>query len=450
MKRSLLACLLWAGALGSGPASRSVPRLVHIEGRAWVSSGGESIVLAGPNVVVKGPPYLPTVVSDAPMCSDRVDDACSATGTCESCTTFSMADVANFRARGWNAMRLGVMWAGAQPRDEDALDPAFLSRLHDFLNLTDAAGIAVVLDNHGDMTGSLSCGNGVPAWFQLSAASAAGVPVGQPLETAFPYSDVPGLNVSELQGYSTCGSNASAWAAFAGDPLYNLLSPCCQAMNSNNPGALGFTTLAQAAMNYMITPGAGRAAFVRYWRLLAEAVAAHPSAIAAELMNEPMTIDRPNLFDTWRETGQAITAVIPDMAVSVSDTGEAVVLPSWVVDIVGDVGISNETLAWIERSGSAFIAFHWYGLPQNATEAVQDALALGELWGVPTLLTEFGDCAAWNAAAKAGVGHLFWHYSAYCTTGPAFGNRAVPRDTFGACILGWASGTSSYNCSSVV
>ena len=447
-RRSLGACLLLCGALGAAePASRSVPRLVRIEGRAWVTEGGAPIVLAGPNVVVKGPPYLPTVVSGpGTVCSDRVDATCSAAGTCESCTTFSSADVQNFRARGWNAMRLGVMWAGAQPRDEDALDPAFLARLHDMLDLTDAAGIAVVLDNHGDMTGSLSCGNGVPAWFQLSAAGA-GALVGQPLVTAFPFSDVPGLNVSQLPGYSTCGSNVSAWAAHAGDPLYNLLSPCCAAMNDGNPGALGYTTLAQATMDYLIEPGPGRAAFVRYWRLLAEAVVAHPSAIAAELMIEPMTLSRTQAFDTWREAGQAISAVIPDMAVSVADTGEAVVLPSWIVDIVGSVGISNETLAWMKSAGNVFLAWHWYGLPGNATEAVQDALALGELWGVPTLLTEFGDCAAWNAAAQAGVGHLFWHYSAYCNTGPAFGNRSVPQDTFGACILGWASGNSQYNCS---
>ena len=55
---------------------------------------------------------------------------------------------------GWNAIRLGVVWAGAQPRDEDALDPGFLELMHDVLNLTDANGIHVLLDNHGDMVGS--------------------------------------------------------------------------------------------------------------------------------------------------------------------------------------------------------------------------------------------------------------------------------------------------------
>ena len=58
------------------------------------------------------------------------------------------------RDMGWNAIRLGVVWAGAQPRDEDALDPDFVEMLHAVLDLTDANEIHVILDNHGDMVGS--------------------------------------------------------------------------------------------------------------------------------------------------------------------------------------------------------------------------------------------------------------------------------------------------------
>ena len=58
---------------------------------------------------------------------------------------------------------------GAQPRDEDALDPDFLKRLHALLDLTDRNGLHVMLDDHGDMVGSLGCGNGAPAWFQKKA-----------------------------------------------------------------------------------------------------------------------------------------------------------------------------------------------------------------------------------------------------------------------------------------
>ena len=57
-----------------------------------------------------------------------------------------------------------------QSRDEDALDPAFLEKLHAVLDLTDANDIHVILDNHGDMVGTAGCGNGVPMWFQRKAA----------------------------------------------------------------------------------------------------------------------------------------------------------------------------------------------------------------------------------------------------------------------------------------
>lgn len=425
--------------------SASVPRSVRISGRDFVDAKtGLPLVLSGPNVVVKGPPYLPSVEGST-ECNDIVNDECSANGNCTSCETFNSADVANLRNRGWNSIRLGVVWAGAQPLNGDALDAAFLVRLHALLNLTDAANVNVVLDNHGDMVGGASCGNGAPLWFQQQAARDL---IGLPLTTGFPYNLVPGLQITELGGYQVCGSNASRWAAFSGDINYNIMNECCQAMNSGgNPGALGFTTISQATMDYLVTEGPGRDAFVNFWRLMAEAVSNHPSAIACELMNEPMTIRRTRAFDTWRAAGLAISAVIPDMSISVMDIGEAILIPNWVVDIVGGSElISNDTMAWIREAGNVFLAWHWYGQPANVTQAAQDALALSASWGIPSFATEFGDCSAWVATAQANISHLFWHYSSYCTTGPAFGNRHAPADTFGACILGWAGGSSSGVC----
>jgi hypothetical protein len=200
------------------------------------------------------------------------------------------------------------VWAGAQPRDADSLDPDFLSRLHAVLSLCDAEGLHVLLDNHGDMVGGAGCGNGVPAW--VSAAAAPEL-IGKPLTTGFPYNQVAQLEVKSLYGYC---NDTSAWAAFAGDPNYNLLNPCCQILNQGgNHPPLGYTEISQRTMNWLIEDGPGRDAFVRYWRLLAEAVVSHPSAFAAELMNEPMTIRRELAFDTWRAAGLAINALIPDM-----------------------------------------------------------------------------------------------------------------------------------------
>ena len=114
-----------------------------------------------------------------------------------------------------------------------------------------------------------------------------------PTSHAHPWSrSIESLRVERLGGYARCGDNESRWAAFAGDPNYNLLNECCLAINGGNPSATGYTTMAQANMNYITGDGPGRAAFVRYWALMADAIKNHPSAFALELMNEPISINR--------------------------------------------------------------------------------------------------------------------------------------------------------------
>ena len=440
----LLVLTLAAGATMAAPA----PRAVLVDGQRFVlAKTNSTIVMSGPNVVVKGPPYLPSV-DGTEACADVVDAACTASGNCTTCTTFNEADVANIKAHGWNAIRLGVVWAGAQPSDTNSLDPDFLARLDAILTLCDNEGIAVVLDNHGDMTGSAGCGNGVPLWYHEAAAEAKGVELGKPLVTDFPFYLVPGLDVEEIGGYDVCGDNVTKWAAHANDPNYNLLNECCMAMNSGgNPGALGWTSVAQAAMDYLVEEGEGRDYFVRFWRLMAEAVADHPSAIAAELMNEPMTIRRREYYETWRAVAEVINGVVPDLAVAIVDVGEGAVLPSFVTDHGGaGLDIAPETVAWIKASNTVFYAWHYYGEPSSAHAAVRNVQALSAAWNVPSFATEFGGCDTWDAASAASISHTYWHYSSYCNTGSSFGNLSVPEETFGACILGWASGDSQWEC----
>ena len=63
------------------------PRNVRVKDKTFMTqpsdgSTSEVIMLEGPNVVVKGPPYLPGVDGDS-QCSDLVDAECQAAGTCE-------------------------------------------------------------------------------------------------------------------------------------------------------------------------------------------------------------------------------------------------------------------------------------------------------------------------------------------------------------------------------
>jgi len=138
-KKSLICLGLAAGA------AALVPRNVRIDGKQFVlSETGEPVVLAGPNVVIKGPPYLPTTDGNT-ACFDLVDDDCAAAGTCQTCLTFNEADVNNLKARGWNAIRLSVVWAGAQVRRVVTLTRSMSSHLVERETLITKAGVQLFI-----------------------------------------------------------------------------------------------------------------------------------------------------------------------------------------------------------------------------------------------------------------------------------------------------------------
>ena len=422
-------------------------------GRQFVlAATGEEIVLSGPNVIVKGPPYVPSVDGDD-ACHEIIDDACTLHGNCTSCTTFTAADIEHIQAQGMNAIRLGVIWAGAQPRDEDALDAGFLQRLHALLSLCDHYGLHVLLDNHGDMVGAAGCGNGVPMWIQRRAA---GELIGKPLRSQFPYFLFScSLQVSAINGYARCGANEDEWAAHAGDERYAILNECCTSLNYYNPAGLGFKTISQRTLDYVLgvrgrgeadgelTPAgyrSGRAAFVRFWRLMAQAVADHPSAVGCELMNEPLSFRRQAMFETWREAAEAIHAVIPDMAVGLADFGTGpgpLALPAWTLRAAGvGWGLSSEIRQWIHGADYLFYAWHEHG---SAAANLASVSVVSEQWRVPLFGTELYSCEAWNASSLSGVSRAYWLYASYCDTAAEFTASRVARgnDTFGACVLGW-------------
>lgn len=218
-------------------------------------------------------------------------------------------------------------------------------------------------------------------------------------------------------------------------------------MNGPNPGGLGYSTINQAAMDYMVMEGEGRDYFVRFWTLIAQAVIDYPSAFACELMNEPMSIRRNDMYETWQATAIAINNVIPDMSVSLCDTGEGAVLPAWITEhFSAGVAINQATIDWIKNSSTLFYAWHWYGAPSDVNDAIANVQAISNDWNLPTFATEFFGCEAWIAASNANISHTYWHYSSYCNTGPDFGNLSVPDETFGGCMLGWGGGDSTFSC----
>ena len=215
-----VAALLLAHTVAAAPA-------VTIRGGKWVNASGEVEILTGANVVVKGAPWLPSIHADG-VCVDRCNDTTPTNPGCSSphhtttaCRTFSSYDTANLKANGYNMIRLGVTWAGAQPTNAATLDPAWVSKLQDILRVCHAAGIRVILDMHEDAVGAATCGEGVPMWFSHLATPGQ---IGKPLITLG--GKVPG-GLPLKDGRCTAKDTAS-WAAHAGTDEYPWKNVCCQ------------------------------------------------------------------------------------------------------------------------------------------------------------------------------------------------------------------------------
>ena len=208
----------------------------------------------------------------------------------------------------------------------------------------------------------------------------------------------------------TCGlDDTLGWAEYAGDVDYNIKNPCCRKRNGGDWGRLTSTVQAQETMLYLFTKG--RDMFADFVGRVAAAVDGKDAAFGIELMNEPPNFERGNMYATWRAAAQAARKASPDIAVGVADTASAA-LP------IRDVGLSDETVEWLmDGDDYLFYAFHWYGKPEAPEDAVANAIDMGERWGMPVHLTEFGGyggddygCRTQRAARAAGVGSSYWHY----------------------------------------
>jgi endoglycosylceramidase len=134
-----LAAAPLAGSAGASPAVGIAATGVGQSGRWVTDSGGRVVVLHGLNQVFKVPPYEP-----------------SADG-------FSDDDAAFLAANGFNAVRVGVIWAAVEPRPGE-YDDAYLDSIADTVDTLAAHGIVSLLDFHQDLFNEKFQGEGAPAW----------------------------------------------------------------------------------------------------------------------------------------------------------------------------------------------------------------------------------------------------------------------------------------------
>lgn len=131
----------------ASPADTAAP--VRVDASRWTTQGRwvtdaqhRVVITQGINEVAKSAPYAPDAVG------------------------FGEDDAAFLEAQGFTSVRLGVLWAGVEPRP-GVYDDAYLARVERTVRILNAHGIASVLDFHQDMVNEKYQGEGWPAWAAL-------------------------------------------------------------------------------------------------------------------------------------------------------------------------------------------------------------------------------------------------------------------------------------------
>ncbi|WP_428384322.1 cellulase family glycosylhydrolase [Nevskia ramosa] len=128
------------------------------QGGWLVDRQGRVVILHGVNAVWKHAPYTPP----------------------DSLEGFTAADADWLAAHGFNAMRLGVLFAGVMPQ-QGVIDHSYLDRIDRVVKLLAARGIYVMIDFHQDLFGEAYAGEGFPEWAHPAETGGlirAGFPIG--------------------------------------------------------------------------------------------------------------------------------------------------------------------------------------------------------------------------------------------------------------------------------
>ena len=131
--------------------------VLHREGRFLADAQGRVVTLHGVNAVWKRAPYVPPTTAAG----------------------FTAKDADWIAARGWNVVRMGVLFAGVMPR-RGVVDQRYLDKVAAEAKLLTDRKVWVLLDFHQDMYNERFGGEGFPAW----AVDDDGLPT--PVNAGFP------------------------------------------------------------------------------------------------------------------------------------------------------------------------------------------------------------------------------------------------------------------------
>lgn len=248
--------LLLAGAtpLSKGSAASPCEGNLRIDSSSLkiVDSCGRQRTFRGANVVAKSPPYYPSPVYQPGQ-------------------SLAPTDGQLWASLGFNLVRLGTMWSGAQPVGRGQFDAGYLQTLVNISSTMYEYGVYTLVDAHQDLGSAYFCADGMPPW--LAAEYSQGAPT-------FPEPLAPACNRSSpLSPPDCCG--LYSWATFY---FTNAVGRAFQTLYNTTKGQADGSAFWSAVVSAFVGPqGAGGAG--------------GPAVLAWELLNEPWPGDVLSLPD---------------------------------------------------------------------------------------------------------------------------------------------------------
>jgi endoglycosylceramidase len=246
--------------------------LIHVEPNGYRSFFVDDLsrvrVFHGVNAVFKEPPFLPR--------TDQFDARYS----------LAAADIANLDEWGFNVVRLGVLWVGAEPADGQ-VNATYLAAARQLVDALGKAGIYSIVDQHQDVLNRKFCGEGFPDW-SLPAPN-----------NSFPFPI----------GFSPYDVNASTG--------YPSLKQCLSLTFGDYYASFSVAQAFQAL--YDNTNGL-QDRFARFWSLVAKTFVGDPYVLGYELINEPFLGDiyaQPDLLFTQRTDSDFLMPMYDKLATAI-------------------------------------------------------------------------------------------------------------------------------------
>mmetsp|Transcript_27917 Transcript_27917/g.61530 ORF Transcript_27917/g.61530 Transcript_27917/m.61530 type:complete len:529 (-) Transcript_27917:172-1758(-) len=409
--RWLLACLVFCVRAQEQVDQGSLPR-IHLQSRAGghevlVDSFGRERAFHGTNVIVKGPPWMPS--------RDGFD----------AFTSLTAEDFKYMRSAGLNAIRLGVMWPGAEPA-RGKYNHTYLKAIREMAAEAATYGIYVLADMHQDVLSEKFCGEGIPVWASQPDET---LPFPLPVQFHSYEKDAEtGLPTREACRHHDW---PYYYGAFATGSAYDRLY-----QNHDN-----------------LTHAWGA-----FWAEVARVFDGAPELLGYNLINEPFVGnpyedplllvpnvgDRLRLQPAYDIVNKYIRGVDPEGLVFFSGctwdrTGRGLdkALPLGFTHPPGGMEFANRSVS----------AFHFYIPPQDARDVesyfqlrMEDAKKLGTgLFLTESCCDGLFDVAA-PAAEARGISWMHWEWKDFCKESPESSKSRSQNAAFGACKTGFGAG----------